>query len=922
MALNTPIPHRSLQTHDLAGIALKGSLSPKVKAEGDRLEAKDPRLLDASKVLLSDRLSTQVPPDKGIQQCAASTDTPISLSTTRDRHSESSDILCNSLPSETVSIAKDCSSPPDLQGSARFSTSEDEDSTRGYDSLRTPSSTVAKSRGLPAQSVSPAIPTAPSISNQTLPSGALPSPSPLVIAAASDILLLIRKAIKDLSETSLPFIPSQAHSPNHTSSLSSTLNQSAHPQSPSRPYASSLPVSGRRVPPSLSPGSPFLVPRSPSSLQNTTNETPCVNSALLSENAFSSKMKIADNYNSQMETGSPRLSSSANHRPTVSDGYKSHNTMGMRDKDGLGENARTGGGSEGHREEDDQSGEAESAEYELLLMQKRGGAVPRNWQRRDPLQARQQFIDKFSCRKRVYENCRIYGNTGGRLLCFCDKKKLQWYVSRGLAEYLSDEPPSIRLLFEPKGQPDDVSNEFYLQSKENRCVACGEASHYLRYRLVPSCYRQHYPEHLKSHRSHDIVLLCVDCHEVAHKAAEKCKRQLAIEMGIPLSLPMVVSGRAEVEVGGEGIKGGKGPREQVNFVRFQGVTVLDAPLVSGKRRTPQCFGTCGPISDRVRDTSGSTEECASEELGGGGGQANSEFSNHGDEGEGTDREWEENGEGGGGGDGDKGRERDGVDPRLLRRAAMAILKHGERMPYARREELMSVIRQYYGKVDVDREELEQARTVGLGRRWQQKARQGMRNIMAEQEGSGKEQGRSLVSDEESIGEQKGQTNMALGDEREEEEADGEEGEERGDRERGDLEEEDGEEAAKEETTASRVHEASSHSEGGLADSKPDMPQAQFVGQFDESKRWESKSDQRYTPPALTGHGWHGLKVVNRLLSTEGEGGGEGALREFNERWRQVFVEALQPRFLPPGWDIKHRGNREFGKFSVFNKEGR
>jgi cation-transporting P-type ATPase D len=23
----------------------------------------------------------------------------------------------------------------------------------------------------------------------------------------------------------------------------------------------------------------------------------------------------------------------------------------------------------------------------------------------------------------------------------------------------------------------------------------------------------HFPEHLKSHRSHDIVLLCVDCHE-------------------------------------------------------------------------------------------------------------------------------------------------------------------------------------------------------------------------------------------------------------------------------------------------------------------------------------------------------------------------------------------------------------------------
>lgn len=37
-----------------------------------------------------------------------------------------------------------------------------------------------------------------------------------------------------------------------------------------------------------------------------------------------------------------------------------------------------------------------------------------------------------------------------------------------------------------------------------------------RYRVVPSCYRRAMPVHLKSHRSHDVVLLCVTCHEVAH----------------------------------------------------------------------------------------------------------------------------------------------------------------------------------------------------------------------------------------------------------------------------------------------------------------------------------------------------------------------------------------------------------------------
>lgn len=96
------------------------------------------------------------------------------------------------------------------------------------------------------------------------------------------------------------------------------------------------------------------------------------------------------------------------------------------------------------------------------------------------------------------------------------------------------------LLFEPKGRPEDEDNDFYIQSKKNICVGCGEGNHYLRYRIIPSCYRMHFPEHLKSHRSHDIVLVCVDCHEAAHAAAEKYKRKIASEFGIPLFVRNIV----------------------------------------------------------------------------------------------------------------------------------------------------------------------------------------------------------------------------------------------------------------------------------------------------------------------------------------------------------------------------------------------
>lgn len=54
--------------------------------------------------------------------------------------------------------------------------------------------------------------------------------------------------------------------------------------------------------------------------------------------------------------------------------------------------------------------------------------------------------------------------------------------------------------------------------------------------------------------------------------------------------------------------------------------------------------------------------------------------------------------------------------------------------------------------------------------------------------------------------------------------------------------------------------------------------------------------------SLLGHGPHGKQVVEHLLKNYGEDG----ICQFCQRWRQVFVEAVHPRFLPAGWDIKHR----------------
>ncbi|GJP83536.1 hypothetical protein CLOP_g13678 [Closterium sp. NIES-67] len=72
------------------------------------------------------------------------------------------------------------------------------------------------------------------------------------------------------------------------------------------------------------------------------------------------------------------------------------------------------------------------------------------------------------------------------------------------------------------------------------------------------------------------------------------------------------------------------------------------------------------------------------------------------------------------------------------------------------------------------------------------------------------------------------------------------------------------------------------------------------------------------PVPLRGHWEHGSQVVALLLA----GGGEAGIREFTQQWREVFVAALQPRFLPPGWDVQHLGRRQFGEFSVYNPQRR
>ncbi|KAK2980699.1 hypothetical protein RJ640_011319, partial [Escallonia rubra] len=340
------------------------------------------------------------------------------------------------------------------------------------------------------------------------------------------------------------------------------------------------------------------------------------------------------------------------------------------------------------------------------------------------------------------------------------------------------------------GFPEDEDNNFYTNSKKNICVGCGEGNHYLRYRVIPSCYRIHFPEHLKSHRSHDIVLLCVDCHEVAHAAAEKYKKQISAEFGIPLFI-----------------------RKVIDSSQAQDISASSSSVV------------------HIHDT--------------------------------------------------------GVSPLELRSASMALLRHGTRMPPKRHEELTQIVMRYYGGRDITEEDLERALLVGMSphekRRFEKK-----RGFLVKQS----TKSLSLVEEVENNGIPSISDNALNSDD-----VDG-------------SHVSNGDTSSKDERDPSLVRLDSE--EASVSDSM-DM-NSELESDFNSERSLSNGTVSSLYPTSdggapltrnsklsLLGHGPHGKQVVDHLLKKYGDNG----ISQFCQRWRQVFVEAVHPRFLPAGWDVMH-----------------
>jgi hypothetical protein len=143
--------------------------------------------------------------------------------------------------------------------------------------------------------------------------------------------------------------------------------------------------------------------------------------------------------------------------------------------------------------------------------------------------------------KGQYQHARrgtLYGNVHfqgpyGQTMFHGDAEKALWYLNRDLVEVVSQGPPVLRFRFAPGG-PGHAGDDYYLTGKLNRCVVCGAVQGLNRHHVIPSVYRRHLPAAVKDHSHHDVLLLCLACHEKYEAAADQLKAELGQEVGVPL----------------------------------------------------------------------------------------------------------------------------------------------------------------------------------------------------------------------------------------------------------------------------------------------------------------------------------------------------------------------------------------------------
>jgi len=145
-----------------------------------------------------------------------------------------------------------------------------------------------------------------------------------------------------------------------------------------------------------------------------------------------------------------------------------------------------------------------------------------------------KFGQNIPIDRKIYGNCQVL-SPEGYLMFRCDEKKANWYLSRSLANIVRKEPfITIQLKFKPRGLGNH-NKPFGLSEMKNQCVNCGTEEFLTRHHIVPFCYRKHFPLNLKSHNFHDVLSMCLTCHEKYERKADELKKEISIQFNSPIN---------------------------------------------------------------------------------------------------------------------------------------------------------------------------------------------------------------------------------------------------------------------------------------------------------------------------------------------------------------------------------------------------
>lgn len=133
-----------------------------------------------------------------------------------------------------------------------------------------------------------------------------------------------------------------------------------------------------------------------------------------------------------------------------------------------------------------------------------------------------------------YGNWKVLPPDSDEPMFRCHDDRTMWYLERGLAVFVSEDPPVIRLTFQPKG-PGHSGDPYFLQEFQNRCVVCGVTEGLSHHHIVPHGYRRYFERDSQQlgRWMYDVLLLCIPCHTRYEDMAHEFKLQISKEYGIP-----------------------------------------------------------------------------------------------------------------------------------------------------------------------------------------------------------------------------------------------------------------------------------------------------------------------------------------------------------------------------------------------------